>query len=277
MKRKNPPAHINEISTSRSILNPTAQTVLQDVLTLSPQARSHILNSLTLIENNDFCGSPAEGLQINNLRFDSPLSIFTSSRSPARHTTALPTTSPVSHHLLSSSTRSFSLHIPHSPTTSHVTSPFTSQSSSPAVPSSPVARVDSLPASRPRSPTVPLGFALPNECPPPSPVVSHPIVDFLDSYNNASDLLLTYPPLLPHLPICSPPSSPASSPSLVEDDIALIEGVKTSTPLVLDQQTPQNDTHEGEDDWTLFAPHPTPTPITKPTSYPSLFPPRAFK
>ncbi|KAH8989832.1 hypothetical protein EDB92DRAFT_1816994 [Lactarius akahatsu] len=115
----------------------------------------------------------------------------------------------------SSSARTFSPRIPHSPAASHVTSPFTSRSSSPAVLSSPVARVYSLPASHPRSPTVPLGFALPDE---------------------------------------RPHSSPVLSPSLVEDDLALIEGVKTSKSSVFDCQPPQKDTRDDEEDGTRFAP-----------------------
>ncbi|KAH9000043.1 hypothetical protein EDB92DRAFT_1939693 [Lactarius akahatsu] len=64
--------HINEVSTYPSILDPTTQMVLRDMLTLNPQARSQIINSLMMIGNDDIdLGSPS-ALHINNLTVPSP-------------------------------------------------------------------------------------------------------------------------------------------------------------------------------------------------------------
>ncbi|KAH9023886.1 hypothetical protein EDB85DRAFT_2150822 [Lactarius pseudohatsudake] len=52
-------------------MDPTVASVLQAALSLSPQDRFHILNSLSLVGDDDFTGSDL-GLQINAISFASP-------------------------------------------------------------------------------------------------------------------------------------------------------------------------------------------------------------
>ncbi|KAH9027886.1 hypothetical protein EDB85DRAFT_2148246 [Lactarius pseudohatsudake] len=73
-----PTARINEVAYLSSMMDPTATSVLQAVLSLSPQDRFHVLNSLALDDDDDNIAEPAHGLQINAISFSSP-----SSPSPA--------------------------------------------------------------------------------------------------------------------------------------------------------------------------------------------------
>ncbi|KAH8996592.1 hypothetical protein EDB92DRAFT_1942217 [Lactarius akahatsu] len=196
--------------------------VLHDALTLSPQARSHILNSLTLIGDDDLGDSPAVGLQINNLCFASPrptlspLPTFVSSCCSPLTSCGSPYVS-CSPSLIALSSPAMSPVFPHaSPPTSHAPSPRPCSSLVPLK----LALPDELPVSRPLSPFVLPALALPNECPI---ITSTPLVNLLG--DDEDDTFLNAHPLLS-------PVMPCSSCSVVVDDTALNEGVKTSATLV---------------------------------------------
>ncbi|KAH8993148.1 hypothetical protein EDB92DRAFT_1944724 [Lactarius akahatsu] len=103
-----------------------------------------------------------------------------------------------------------------------------------------------------------------------------------------------------HLPLILTRPLPSASPLpprllvspflLVEDNNSSTRGVKTSSPLVLDQVIPANKlsrqnpmaAKEYEGDWTLPAPRSTPIPdavlpLSITSHYPPIFPPRAFE